>query len=39
MKDYEDVSDWTAKYIRKKILEFQPSNESYFVLGLSSGEF
>ncbi|KAK2170239.1 hypothetical protein NP493_1156g01006 [Ridgeia piscesae] len=37
MKDYEDVSDWTAKYIRKKILEFQPSNESYFVLGLSSG--
>ncbi|XP_014777227.1 glucosamine-6-phosphate isomerase 2 [Octopus bimaculoides] len=32
-----DVSDWAAKYIRRKILEFKPSAERYFTLGLPTG--
>ncbi|CAI9725117.1 glucosamine-6-phosphate isomerase 2 [Octopus vulgaris] len=32
-----DVSEWAAKYIRRKILEFKPSAERYFTLGLPTG--
>ncbi|GFV19014.1 glucosamine-6-phosphate isomerase 2 [Trichonephila clavipes] len=35
--DYENVSTWAAKYIRKKIRQFKPDESRYFVLGLPTG--
>lgn len=32
-----DVSDWAAKYIRRKIRDFKPTAERYFTLGLPTG--
>jgi glucosamine-6-phosphate deaminase len=37
LDDYELVSDWAAKYIKKKIKEFAPSPSCYFTLGLPTG--
>ncbi|KAL5012679.1 hypothetical protein ScPMuIL_011230 [Solemya velum] len=34
---YDDVSDWAAKYIRRKILDFKPGPDKYFTLGLPTG--
>ena len=36
--NYEAASDWAARYVRKRITEFDPSGDRYFTLGLSSGE-
>ena len=33
-----DVSIWAAKYVRKKIIEFNPGPDRYFVLGLPTGQ-
>ena len=33
----EGVADYTARYIRKTILDFNPGPENYFVLGLPTG--
>jgi glucosamine-6-phosphate deaminase len=33
----DDVSTWAAKYIRKRINEFQPSEDRHFTLGLPTG--
>lgn len=32
-----DVADWSARYVMKKIEEFQPGPNKYFVLGLPTG--
>ncbi len=36
-KDYDECSLWTANYICNKILEFNPTKEKPFVLGLPTG--
>jgi len=37
LEDYDSVSTWAAKYIRKKIRHFKPDASRYFVLGLPTG--
>ncbi|XP_053735043.1 glucosamine-6-phosphate isomerase 1 [Synchiropus splendidus] len=37
LNDYAQVSEWAAKYIRNKILLFQPGPDRYFTLGLPTG--
>ncbi|CAH1103929.1 unnamed protein product [Psylliodes chrysocephalus] len=36
-EDYNDVSEWAAKYITKKINDFKPGPDKHFVLGLPTG--
>ncbi|MDP4186014.1 MAG: glucosamine-6-phosphate deaminase [Bacteroidota bacterium] len=35
--NYEQISKWTANYIAKKIIDFNPTPEKPFVLGLPTG--
>ena len=35
--NYDMVSEWTAKYIRKRIRLFQPGPNRLFTLGLPTG--
>uniref|UniRef100_A0A3P8WBI2 Glucosamine-6-phosphate isomerase n=1 Tax=Cynoglossus semilaevis TaxID=244447 RepID=A0A3P8WBI2_CYNSE len=37
LNDYDQASEWAAKYIRNRILLFQPGPEKYFTLGLPTG--
>ena len=37
LDDYTQVSEWAAKYVRNKILKFNPGPDKYFVLGLPTG--
>ncbi|KAG8190870.1 hypothetical protein JTE90_010295 [Oedothorax gibbosus] len=37
LDDYDSVSTWAAKYIRKQIRQFNPDASRYFVLGLPTG--
>ncbi|CAH8868039.1 unnamed protein product [Trichobilharzia szidati] len=37
LEDPEAVTNWAAKYIMKRILEFQPSESRHFTLGLPTG--
>nr|BAN20363.1 glucosamine-6-phosphate isomerase [Riptortus pedestris] len=37
LKTPEDVSDWAARYVIKKINDFKPGPGNYFVLGLPTG--
>lgn len=32
------VSEWAAKYVAKKITDFNPGPHKYFVLGLPTGK-
>ncbi|XP_077983769.1 glucosamine-6-phosphate deaminase 2-like [Glandiceps talaboti] len=34
---YKDASEWAAKYVRNRILEFNPGPKKYFTLGLPTG--
>jgi len=34
---YTDVSEWAAKYIKKRLNDFKPTEDRYFVLGLPTG--
>lgn len=36
--DYNEASEWAAKYIRNKILLFNPGPDRYFTLGLPTGK-
>jgi glucosamine-6-phosphate deaminase len=36
-ENYNKVSEWAAKYIRKRINEFHPGPDKYFTLGLPTG--
>lgn len=33
----DQVGEWAAKYVMKRILAFQPGPDKYFVLGLPTG--
>lgn len=33
------VSEWAAKFVMKRINEFNPDANKYFVLGLPTGKF
>ncbi|MCJ8734139.1 hypothetical protein PDJAM_G00232000 [Pangasius djambal] len=37
LDDYDLASEWAAKYIRNRIIQFKPSAERYFTLGLPTG--
>ncbi|KAJ0063041.1 hypothetical protein NL108_010652, partial [Boleophthalmus pectinirostris] len=37
LDDYDLASEWAAKYIRNRIIQFQPSADKYFTLGLPTG--
>lgn len=34
---YDQASEWAAKYIRNKIIQFKPTADRYFTLGLPTG--
>ncbi|XP_071949319.1 glucosamine-6-phosphate deaminase 2-like [Antedon mediterranea] len=34
---YDEASEWAGKYVRNRILEFNPGPEKYFTLGLPTG--
>jgi glucosamine-6-phosphate deaminase len=38
-KDYNEMSDWGARYIKKRINDFKPGPDRFFVLGLPTGMF
>ncbi|CAB1337650.1 unnamed protein product [Coregonus sp. 'balchen'] len=37
LNDYDQVGEWAAKYIRNKILRFNPGPDRFFILGLPTG--
>lgn len=37
LKTYDEVSEWTATYIKDRINKFNPSADKPFVLGLPTG--
>ncbi|KAL7885762.1 hypothetical protein AOLI_G00060570 [Acnodon oligacanthus] len=37
LDDYDLASEWAAKYIRNRIIQFKPSADRYFTLGLPTG--
>uniref|UniRef100_A0A671K9J0 Glucosamine-6-phosphate isomerase n=1 Tax=Sinocyclocheilus anshuiensis TaxID=1608454 RepID=A0A671K9J0_9TELE len=38
LDDYDLASEWAAKYIRNRIIQFKPTADRYFTLGLPTGE-
>lgn len=34
----KDVAEWSAKYVLKRINDYKPGPDRYFVLGLPTGE-
>ncbi|XP_033104343.1 glucosamine-6-phosphate isomerase 1-like [Anneissia japonica] len=37
LDSYDKASEWAAKYVRNRILEFNPGPDRYFTLGLPTG--
>ncbi|XP_071126645.1 glucosamine-6-phosphate deaminase 2-like isoform X1 [Mytilus edulis] len=37
LDNYDNVSEWAAKYIRRRIKDFNPGPDKYFTLGLPTG--
>ena len=37
LENYNDTSEWAAKYIKKRIRDFAPSQDRFFTLGLPTG--
>ena len=37
LDDYDLASEWAAKYVRNRILQFAPTADKPFVLGLPTG--
>jgi glucosamine-6-phosphate deaminase len=37
MDDYDGVSEWSAKFIKKRIMDFAPTADRLFTLGLPTG--
>ena len=35
--DYDRASEWAARYVKRRILDFQPGPDNYFTLGLPTG--
>lgn len=38
LDDYKLASEWAAKYICNRIIQFQPTADRYFTLGLPTGQ-
>jgi glucosamine-6-phosphate deaminase len=38
-KDYAEMAEWGARYIKKRINDFKPGPGRFFVLGLPTGMF
>ena len=38
LDDYDLASEWAAKYVRNRILQFAPTADKPFVLGLPTGQ-
>jgi glucosamine-6-phosphate deaminase len=38
LDEYDRVSEWAAKYIKRRILHFQPGPGRFFTLGLPTGK-
>jgi len=38
-KDYAEMAEWGARYIKKRINDFKPGPDRFFVLGLPTGMF
>lgn len=38
LDDYDTASEFAAKYVRNKILGFNPGPDRYFTLGLPTGK-
>lgn len=36
-KDYAEMAEWSARYIKKRINDFKPGPDRLFVLGLPTG--
>ena len=36
-KNYAEMSEWAARYIKKRINDFKPDPNRFFVLGLPTG--
>jgi len=36
-ENYDEASDWAARYVRRRILDFKPGPDNYFTLGLPTG--
>lgn len=36
-ESYDDASTWAAKYVRRRIIEFNPGPDKFFTLGLPTG--
>lgn len=39
LDDENQVAEWSAKYVAKRIRDFKPTAEKPFVLGLPTGMF
>ena len=37
LESTKDVGEWAAKYVMKRINDFQPGPDKFFVLGLPTG--
>ncbi|XP_028815821.1 glucosamine-6-phosphate isomerase 1 [Denticeps clupeoides] len=37
LQDYDEASEWAAKFIRRRIIQFNPGPERLFTLGLPTG--
>ncbi len=37
VKDYPEMAEWGARYIKKRINDFKPGPDRFFVLGLPTG--
>lgn len=37
-KDYAEMAEWAARYIKKRINDFKPGPDRLFVLGLPTGQ-
>lgn len=38
LENSPQVAEWSARYVLKKIKDFQPGPDKYFVLGLPTGD-
>ncbi len=38
-RDYAEMGEWSARYIKKRINDFNPGPDHLFVLGLPTGMF
>ena len=38
LEQYNSACEWAAKFVKKRIHEFKPSADKYFVLGLPTGK-